>query len=145
MGLVTGSLDGIECSVHTLPKPLMREFCHVFADKYLSAECLSQDGLEILAIPTNQHAIEDLVAVGDHIEREKDRLLNVVSQRYFLACGWRVLDAALNSPLFASTAHTTHSTQPTTSLLPLVETCVLKFEGGDIGPILLTPVPVYRC
>lgn len=32
---------------------------------------------EILAIPTNQRAREDLVAVGDKIEQEKDRLLNV--------------------------------------------------------------------
>jgi hypothetical protein len=86
MALAAGSPDGIECSVHTLPKPLMREFRHVFADKYLMAEGIAQDGLELLALPTNQHAIEDLVAVGEHIEREKDRLLNVVSQCYF----WRV-------------------------------------------------------
>eukprot|EP00591_Stephanopyxis_turris_P009912 CAMPEP_0195518918 /NCGR_PEP_ID=MMETSP0794_2-20130614/13945_1 /TAXON_ID=515487 /ORGANISM="Stephanopyxis turris, Strain CCMP 815" /LENGTH=125 /DNA_ID=CAMNT_0040647965 /DNA_START=200 /DNA_END=573 /DNA_ORIENTATION=+ len=32
---------------------------------------------EILAIPTNQRARHDLVAVGDEIEQEKDRLLNV--------------------------------------------------------------------
>ena len=31
---------------------------------------------EVFAIPTNQKAREDLVAVGDHIELEKDRLLN---------------------------------------------------------------------
>ena len=30
-----------------------------------------------MAIPTNQRAREDLVNVGDHIEYEKDRLLNV--------------------------------------------------------------------
>jgi hypothetical protein len=35
--------------------------------------------LELLAIPTNQRARKDLVAVGDDIELEKDRLLNVVS------------------------------------------------------------------
>jgi hypothetical protein len=35
--------------------------------------------MELLAIPTNQKAREDLVAIGDHIEKEKDRLLNVVS------------------------------------------------------------------
>jgi hypothetical protein len=33
----------------------------------------------LLAIPTNQRAQEDLVGVGDHVEQEKDRLLNVVS------------------------------------------------------------------
>lgn len=31
---------------------------------------------QFLAIPTCQQAREDLVAVGDHIEQEKDRLLN---------------------------------------------------------------------
>jgi hypothetical protein len=79
MVLTAGSQDGIECSVHTLPKPLLREFRHVFADKYLMVDGMSQNGLELLALPTNQHAMEDLVAIGEHIEREKDRLLNVVS------------------------------------------------------------------
>jgi len=32
---------------------------------------------EFLALPTNQRAREDLVATGEAIEREKDRLLNV--------------------------------------------------------------------
>ena len=102
-----GSGDEVECSVHTLPKPLLREFRHVFHDTYLkrpesasgssmvhtmaSDEDVNMDGhmdtdpnmvqqqqLELLAIPTNQHAREDLVAIGDHIEKEKDRLLNVV-------------------------------------------------------------------
>lgn len=71
--------DPIECSVHTLPKPLMREFRHVFGEKHLSGDAMAIDdaGLEILAIPTNQHARKNLVAVGDDIEQEKDRLLNV--------------------------------------------------------------------
>ncbi len=86
-----GSKDGIECSVHTLPKPLLREFRHVFHDTYLrrpeemavdtnATSTSGNDGkeLSLIAIPTNQKAREDLVAVGDHIEREKDRLLNVV-------------------------------------------------------------------
>ena len=74
------SVDGLECSVHTLPKPLLREFRHVFADKYLTTDgVLADDGLDILALPTNQHAKDDLVAIGEHIEAEKDRLLNVVS------------------------------------------------------------------
>lgn len=74
--------DPIECSVHTLPKPLLREFRHVFGEVYLqdmNANAMSGDVLELLAIPTNQQARSDLVAVGDHIEAEKDRLLNVVS------------------------------------------------------------------
>lgn len=74
-----GSPNGLEVSVHTLPKPLVREFRHVFGDKYLeSGKDLTQVGdCELLAIPTNQHALHDLVAVGDEIEKEKDRLLNV--------------------------------------------------------------------
>lgn len=74
----------------------MREFGHVFNDQYLrfndddehSTMALGRandnggsSGLRLLAIPTNQRAREDLVAVGDHIEEEKDRLLNVVSEK----------------------------------------------------------------
>lgn len=73
--------DPIECSVHTLPKPLIREFRHVFGEKYQQdMDSMLEDGnngFELLAIPTNQQAREDLVAVGDEIEFEKDRLLNV--------------------------------------------------------------------
>lgn len=75
--------DPIECSVHTLPKPLVREFHHVFGEKYLQdLDGMQEDDddsnrLELLAIPTNQQARQDLVAVGDEIEFEKDRLLNV--------------------------------------------------------------------
>mgnify|MGYP000390650506 CR=1 FL=1 len=68
--------DPIECSVHTLPKPLIREFRHVFGEKY-NEDLMQDDGMELLAIPTNQQARQDLVAVGDEIELEKDRLLNV--------------------------------------------------------------------
>lgn len=72
--------DNLECSLHYLPKPLLREFGHVFHDEYLkfhSPKSL-EDTLTLMAIPTNQRAREDLVAVGEHIEQEKDRLLNVV-------------------------------------------------------------------
>ena len=69
----------------------MREFSHVFNDSYLrfneddNAMAVEEgEDLKLLAIPTNQRAKEDLVAVGDHIEAEKDRLLNVVSYLYFL-------------------------------------------------------------
>ena len=74
--------DEIETSLHNLPKPLMREFGHVFNDEYLKfegGEAVDASALTLLAIPTNQRAREDLVAIGDHIEAEKDRLLNVVS------------------------------------------------------------------
>jgi len=97
-----GSGDGVECSVHTLPKPLLREFQHVFRDTYLrrpqeieNSTSLSPTGnsgydeshqmkMELLAIPTNQKAREDLVAIGDHIEMEKDRLLNVVGSNSYI-------------------------------------------------------------
>ena len=85
---VPGSADALECSLHTLPKPLMREFRHVFADKYLEHRpdsAATAEEPQILAIPTNQHAREDLVATGDHVEAEKDRLLNVVSRLCFIA------------------------------------------------------------
>lgn len=59
---------------------MMREFLHVFGDTYLemSPAAGGSSGLDIIAIPTNQRARVDLVAVGDHVEAEKDRLLNVV-------------------------------------------------------------------
>lgn len=69
--------------MHTLPKALMREFRHVFGDSYLhpdqddSGDMKVDDNRDLLAIPTNQRARQDLVAIGDEIEAEKDRLLNV--------------------------------------------------------------------
>jgi len=84
---VIGSGDGLECSVHSLPKKLLREFRHVFGDEYVNAPCVPGDTnagpLHLIAVPTNQRAVEDLVAIGDHIEKEKDRLLNVVSFLFF--------------------------------------------------------------
>lgn len=73
-------VNALECSVHTLPKQLLREFKHVFGDQYLVPQHNNNHDTkkELLAIPTNQRARQDLVAVGDHIEQEKDRLLNVV-------------------------------------------------------------------
>ena len=77
--------DPLECSVHTLPKPLLREFQHVFGQAYLEDMADNDDAsLELLAIPTNQQARKDLVAVGDDIEFEKDRLLNVVRTLLFV-------------------------------------------------------------
>ena len=63
--------NNIECSIHTLPKPLLREFKHIFP------EIEGNDTMQLYAIATNQKAKHDLVAIGDHIEAEKDRLLNV--------------------------------------------------------------------
>ena len=76
----------LECSLHTLPELLKREFYHVFREecKNMPDSIPSSDENDqtpiLLAIPTNQKAKEDLVAVGEHIEDEKNRLLNVVSQ-----------------------------------------------------------------
>eukprot|EP00527_Entomoneis_sp_CCMP2396_P002594 CAMPEP_0198141640 /NCGR_PEP_ID=MMETSP1443-20131203/4616_1 /TAXON_ID=186043 /ORGANISM="Entomoneis sp., Strain CCMP2396" /LENGTH=212 /DNA_ID=CAMNT_0043804447 /DNA_START=41 /DNA_END=679 /DNA_ORIENTATION=+ len=78
----------VEVSVHTLPRQLQREFQHVFDERNLNLESIVQQHtpekeqllggpLEFLVIPTNQRAREDLVAVGENIEHEKDRLLNV--------------------------------------------------------------------
>ena len=41
---------------------------------------IRDESCEFLAIPTNQRAREDLVATGERIELEKDRLLNVFMQ-----------------------------------------------------------------
>ncbi|GKY92448.1 hypothetical protein MPSEU_000215300 [Mayamaea pseudoterrestris] len=73
-----GDGNNIEVSVHTLPKPLQREFNHVFHESNMNLDGMSDnEDAVFLAIPTNQQARVDLVAVGDHIEQEKDRLLNV--------------------------------------------------------------------
>ena len=78
--LRANSDDSLEVSMHTLPKPLKREFQHVFHERNLShiIEALpSTEDCEYLVLATNQKAREDLVATGPHIEAEKDRLLNV--------------------------------------------------------------------
>lgn len=59
---------------------LQREFHHVFPESNLPLDEIRDTNSEFLAIPTNQHAREDLVATGEKIEREKDRLLNVFIQ-----------------------------------------------------------------
>jgi hypothetical protein len=75
---VSGSSDAIECSVHSLPKSLQREFHHVFGVSYIMSSTPSlSTNISLWAIPTNQRARHDLVAVGPDIEAEKDRLLNV--------------------------------------------------------------------
>jgi hypothetical protein len=70
----------LEVSVHTLPKNLQREFKHVFPEENLefhNNNYRNEPDCEYLAIPTNQRALMDLVVVGDAVELEKDRLLNV--------------------------------------------------------------------
>lgn len=58
-----------QVSLHTCPKALSRELCHVFPGVDL-ASCL--------AVPTSQRATLDLVSIGEPVELEKDRLLNSV-------------------------------------------------------------------
>ena len=65
----------VQVSVHSPPRAMLRELERVFPGEDL-------DGL--LAVATNQEARHDLVRVGDAIEAEKDRLLEVVCQR--LSC-----------------------------------------------------------
>jgi hypothetical protein len=73
--------DFVECSVHTLPKTLLREFSHVFDERHkeFQSDVMtdSDAALELLAIPINQRAKEDLVGIGEKVEFEKDRLLEV--------------------------------------------------------------------
>lgn len=59
-----------QVSLHTCPRALYRELCHVFPGVDLSS---------CLAVPTSQRAVMDLVSIGDPVETEKDRLLNSVS------------------------------------------------------------------
>lgn len=80
MVLKRESTNGLEVSLHTLPKQLKREFLHVFPESNLSLENIQDASAEFLTLATNQHARVDLVAVGEHIEGEKDRLLNVFMQ-----------------------------------------------------------------
>lgn len=60
---------GMEFSVHEPPKSLKRELKLVFP---------GVDVEDLVIIPTCQHAIHDLVQMGQEIEQEKDRLLEVV-------------------------------------------------------------------
>ena len=85
--------DGLEVSVHTLPKPLQREFHHVFPETNLPNIDSVRDAAsaEFLAVPTNQRARHDLVKTGEAVEREKDRLLNAFANFARAFCG-RVCD-----------------------------------------------------
>ena len=85
---VANSGDVLECSVHTLPNALVREFHHVFAQKHLCQSRPGAEPLDLLAIPTNQRARMDLVNVGELVEQEKDRLLNTVSKNAGIFDGW---------------------------------------------------------
>lgn len=65
--------QGMEVSLHTVPKTLRRELVHLFgSDKQVDIDA-------ILAIPTCQKAEVDLVRTGPEVEAEKDRLLLSVS------------------------------------------------------------------
>lgn len=65
-----------QVSLHTCPRALFRELRHVFPGVDLEA---------CLAVPTSQKADMDLVAMGDTVETEKDRLLNSVREPNRLA------------------------------------------------------------
>lgn len=61
--------DGFEVSVHLCPPAFERELTHIFPDKNCE---------NMVAVPTMQHALCDLVNIGEDVEYEKDRLLNEV-------------------------------------------------------------------
>jgi len=77
------SLSG-KVSLHTCPRALFRELKHVFPGVDLEA---------CLAVPTSQKADMELVAFGDTVETEKDRLLNSVRKRRPAGRGARRLGA----------------------------------------------------
>ena len=62
--------DHFQVSAHSCPRALVRELCHVFPGVDFSVGAV--------AIPTIQHAEQDLVRVGAEIETEKDRCLENV-------------------------------------------------------------------
>jgi hypothetical protein len=141
--------DPIECSLHVLPKQLLREFQHVFGENYLSMATASSHGdsmdvdttssssspLEMLAIPTNQHARHDLVAMGDEIEEEKDRLLNCVGynhQRIVQIC--HMLSNILFMPC-----------SDVFSFLNLEKNSVVSSVNWVTGPTLLIHVVDFPC
>lgn len=57
---------GMEFSAHALPKSMIREVQTIFPGVDVS---------KLLVVPTCQHAKIDLVNYGDHVENEKDQLL----------------------------------------------------------------------
>ena len=123
MSQTSNSTDLIECSVHILPKTLLREFRHVFGENYLrDLDSMDHSQWEILAIPTNQQAREDLVAIGDPIEFEKDRLLNVVSTGKIIDS--RIFSCRANWHLLGSFSSSI-----------LEEKCVRKSEHLGIGQV----------
>jgi Methylmalonic aciduria and homocystinuria type D protein len=99
----TISKSSIEVALATLPKPLLREFHHVFPERIFMDDFpverrmytrqqggqlqdmeqtendneINTSDCVLLAIPTNQPSVVDLVGMGEAVEQEKDRLLNV--------------------------------------------------------------------
>lgn len=118
--------DDIECSIHSLPKQLMREFNHVFGDKYLSPEFRVDNNVELLAMPTNQRAREDLVNIGPHIELEKDRLLNV-----FMTFGQDICSRIRNEGYWADYI------DPCSGLPMLTKSCNKVYSEVDGMEVLL--------
>lgn len=74
----------IACIEILIPYQLIREFRHVFAEGNLPN--IADSTAEILALPTNQLALHDLVATGEAVEQEKDRLLNVFMDFAHMLC-----------------------------------------------------------
>ena len=64
--------NGIEVSVHSCPRALRRDLESVFPGMKLR---------DVVLVPTAQRATRDLVEMGDEVEHEKDRLLEIVRNK----------------------------------------------------------------
>lgn len=71
-------LGALEVHVCRCPRLVTRELEHVFPH-LTTAAAEAKDAL--LAIPTNQHSCMDLVKVGEAVDVEKDRCLEVVKSQ----------------------------------------------------------------
>jgi len=71
-------VEPIQISIHrATAKPFLREAYTLFPN----IDWNRDDREEVIAVTTMQHALVNLVKIGDEVEREKDRLLeNVINK-----------------------------------------------------------------
>lgn len=73
--------EDFQVSAHACPRAMVRELGHVFQGVPSLASAV--------AIPTVQHAVEDLVRTGEEVEDEKDRCLRNVRRSARIPAGER--------------------------------------------------------
>ena len=73
--------EDFQVSAHACPRAMVRELVHVFQGVPSLASAV--------AIPTVQHAVEDLVRMGEEVEDEKDRCLRNVRRSTRIEAGGR--------------------------------------------------------